>query len=523
MMRLRRCGLFRRDGMAGARWAGVLLLAFGSAAVQAQENTAAVAPSWTIKPTANLDFTATDNATPGRGEKRDEFITRVSPGVRIEAASARLKGSLAYQWHQNFYANNSVPDGDQQSLRADGRLELVEQLLFVDASANIAQQPISAFGTQGVGNELANANRSETTSWQWSPYLKGNLGSTLQYEMRYRFLQTDTKAGVQAQYGDTLNHTWSGRLGGATPLARLGWSVSAEQQNIEVGTRSELRSERLLGSLDYRIDARIKLSLLAGGESDNYNLAELRSRRNVGAGFEWTPTERTLLSLQHQRRSYGDDFNLIFNHRTALSSWRLSDSRSVVLPGQQNATAPTSAAYALLDQQLSRAYPDAAERAGVVMQTLQQLGISADALVYGNLFSAQPFIQRRQEASMTLTGANNTVTLTLQRSTSDRLGTGVGLVDDFATSANIRQSGLSGSWAHKLSPHSTLTFNTVASRSEGDSAAQETQLKSLSVLLTTRLGHRTSATAGLRQTQFDRTVGEGYDEQALTGSLGFIF
>jgi uncharacterized protein (PEP-CTERM system associated) len=505
--------------------AGFLVTSLFASGLRAQEDPSAAPgrPNWQITPTAAIEVTYTDNVSPGIGVKDSDFITRLAPGIKVEGKSARASGSLVYNWRQSLYADNSRLDNHQHDLRANGKLELVEDWMFLDASGNIAQRSVSAFGTQGIGNELANANRSETSTYAMSPYVKGLLGGKVNYELRYNHAQSSAKTGTLAQYGDTVTQAWTGRLSGATPLTFVGWSFSAEQRNVEIGSLREMRSSNWMGTLDYRIDPQVRLFLNFGRESDNYNLAELKQRTTTGYGVDWAPTERTLLSLKQDRRSYGDSYSATFTHRTALSAWRLSDSRSVSLPAQQLTQAPTSTAAELLNLQLTSTYPDPLERATMVAQLLAQAGIPADALVYGNILSAQAFVQRRQEASVSLTGVNNTVTFTLQRSSSQRLGTGVGITDDFALSSNIRQTGLNGNWAHKLSPHSSLTLSGLTSRSRGDAATQDTRLRSLSLLFTTKLGVHTTATAGLRRTSFDTTGGTGYDEQALTGSLFVTF
>ncbi|MDX9994821.1 MAG: TIGR03016 family PEP-CTERM system-associated outer membrane protein [Rhodocyclaceae bacterium] len=491
----------------------------------AQEEAAAISvkPAWTIKPNVALDVTYTDNVNPaGGGTKQSDFITRVAPGITVDGKSARASGRLDFKWQESFYADNSRYDNQQTSLAATGKLELVENWMFIDASGNIAQRPISAFGTQGIANELVNTNRTETSTYRFSPYIQGHMGGYADYELRYSNTETSANAGVYAANGGTTTEAWSLRLSGDTRLAALGWSLNAERQNVAFGVR-DTRTSRFYGTLEYRIDPQIKLLVNAGRESDNFNLAQNQSRSTSGYGIDWAPTERTLLALRQDQRSYGDSYSINVTHRSALSAWRFTDSRSVSLPSQQMTQAPLSSAYELLNQQLTSQYPDPAERAARTLEQLALLGIQADALVYGNLMSLQAFEQRRQEASVSLTGANNTVTFTLQRSASSRIGNAAGLVDDFTASSNIRQSGFSGNWAHKLSPHTALTFNALNSRSRGDAATQETRLRSYSLSLSTKLGVHTSATAGLRQTSFDNTGGTSYDEQAVTGSLVVSF
>lgn len=495
-----------------------------SAHAQEDSTAATLKPNWQIVPSVGAEVTYTDNVTPGSGPKSSDFITRLSPGVQIDGKSARASGSLAYNWQQYLYADNSRLDNHQQSLRANGKLELIEQWMFLDASGNIAQRSASAFGTQGVGNELVNANRTETSAYQWSPYIQGQLGGKTSYELRYNNIHTSANTGVVSDYGGTTSEVWSARLAGATPLTLLGWSLYTDRQNVELGSTRKFESSRFTGTLEIRIDPQVRLFVDAGRESDNYSLAEWQRRDTSGYGVDWAPTERTLLSLKQDRRSYGDSHNYTFTHRTALTAWRLSDTRSVSLPGQQLTQAPISTAYDLALQYFSF-IADPAERAAMASALLAALRIPADSLVYGNILSSQAMIQRRQEASVVLIGANNTVTLTLQKSSSQRLGAASSVLpgDDFGLTSNIRQTGVSGSWAHKLTPDSALTLNALTSRSSGDTSNLDTRLRSVQLLFTTKLGMKTTASAGVRRNSFDNSYGTSYDENAVTGALFMTF
>ncbi len=240
---------------------GILLGLTGSGAIHAQEDPVAISgkPSWLITPTASASVTMTDNAHPGQGQKQSDFITSLTPGVRIDGKGGRVSGNLAFSWQQNLYANESRYNNDQTSLAATGKAELIEQWLFLDAGANIAQRPTSVFSTQSVGNELVNDNRSATTSFQWSPYIQGRFASSVDYELRFRNTQTTADTGVYSTASGVDAQTWSGRLSGATPFSLLGWSVNAENQLVQFGSNRDTKSSRLYGTLDYRIDPQVKL------------------------------------------------------------------------------------------------------------------------------------------------------------------------------------------------------------------------------------------------------------------------
>lgn len=498
--------------------------------VHAQEERGAGAakPSWLITPSVAGSLTLTDNARPGQGQKQGDVITSVTPAIRVDGKGGRVSGNLNFSWQQNFYANESRYNNDRMSLAATGKAELVEQWLFMDASANIAQTPNSVFATQTVGNELVNDNRGTTTSYQWSPYIQGFLGGSIGYELRYRNSQTSGDTGVYATGSGVDSQAWSGRLSGGTPLALLGWSLSAEDQRTRFAAR-DTKSNRVLGTLEYRFDPQLKFNASAGQESDNYSNFDLQSRTVSGYGLDWAPTERSKLSIKKERRSFGDGHSFSFEHRTALTAWKLVDSKNAVVPAQQFTNAPLATAYDLFYALLGNdplLRDDPVARALATSQLLQGLGIPANSLIYGNIATSQPFIQRQQQASLSLIGANNTVTFTAQRSSNTRIGTGVGLpADDFLNSQNIRQSGFSGSWAHKLSPHSSLTLNALTSRSQGDLATQDTRLRSLSLLYTTKLGARTTASLGVRQNNFDNSAAatSDYTENAITGTLSASF
>lgn len=491
--------------------------------VESEQSTAQPRPNWLITPSVSVEGTYTDNVNLSPNKKAD-FITRLSPGITLDGKSGRASASLNYQWQHYAYANDSSRGGNQRSLAAKGQLELVDQWLFLDASHNISQQSVSAFGTQNAGNGLINSNRTETAGYSISPYIQGRLANVVDYQLRYSGTHTSSDSGALSGGTAATTQAWNGRLSGATPLALLGWSLNVDRQKIHNTNGFDSRSDHAFGTLTYQIDPQIRLSASAGRESDNFtSTTTLQKRTTTGFGLDWAPTERTSLSLKKDRNAAGNGHSIDFTHRTALSAWKYSDSRSVVIPTPQMTLARAGTAFDLVYRQLaSTPFADATARASAANSVLALLGIPADLPIFGSLMTSQPYIQRRQQASVALMGANNTVIFSVDRSDNERIGTGIGLADDFALNTDIRQSGFNASWAHKLTPHAALTLNASKSRSTGSSGL-ETSNNAWSLLLTTQLGVKTSASVGLRQNHFSSTTGNGYDEQALTGAMQFKF
>ncbi len=470
-------------------------------------------PNWQITPSIGIEGTYTDNVNLTANNRQSDFVTRISPGLRIEGQSARASGNLNYQWQQYVYAESSARNNQQKSLAANGRLELVEQWLFLDASHNTSQQAVSAFGTQGVGNELINSNRTEVASYRLSPYIQGRLANVADYQLRYSGTHTSSDSGALSGGNSATTQAWNGQLSGVTPLSLLSWAVNVDNMDISHSRGFKSQNDRVYGTLTYLIVPQVRLSVSAGSESDNYLAGVERKKSTTGIGFEWAPTERTKVALRKDRRSFGDSYSADFTHRTALSAWKLSDSRNVRVPTADMAQASIARNYDYFYQLLPPSLNP--EDRAALAQALAGLQPTI-------ALTSQAFIDRRQMASFALIGVNNTVTFALDRSNSQRIGAGLGLVDDFTLSPEIRQTGFNTNWAYKMTPNEVLTLTALTSRSIG-SGNLETRLKSLSLRLTTRLGAKTSASVGLRQTNFDNTNGTNYDEQALTGAVLFRF
>ncbi|HEY8857310.1 MAG TPA: TIGR03016 family PEP-CTERM system-associated outer membrane protein [Rugosibacter sp.] len=482
-------------------------------------------PAWRIVPSISTDLTYTDNVRLVSSGKQSDLVTRVGPGILVEGRGGHVTGSFDFRWQQYAYLNDSKRNNEQKSLNANGKLELIDQWLFIDGRGSISQQPISAFGTQSVNNDLVNANRTETSSYQWSPYIQGRLWNSSDYMLRYTGSRTKSGQGELSVGSGNTSRAWDGRLSGTTSLASLGWSVDLQRQQQDRSTARKTESKRVTGSLQYLIDPQVRLRGTLGRESDNYGSTQSQSRMVRGLGVEWAPTERTNVTLYKEKRSFGDSYNAEFTHRTGLTAWKLSESKSVNTPTDQNFNSSLNSAFDLLNLQLTSSIPDPIARAQQVNLLLQQAGIPPDAQAFGSIVTSRIYISRRKEASFILTGATNIVTLSADRSDNQLLGTGGTLADDFSLSPNIQQSGFTTSWAHKLSPDMAVTLNGRRSRNTGSTANLETRVNSLSLLLTTKLGPKTSATVGVRRTHSvaDSATANSYDEKALTGSLFVTF
>lgn len=472
--------------------------------------------SWSIVPRISLRETLTDNVAPSSGVKRSDQITEVSPGVRIDANGARLKFFLDYQLRELLYAQDSDRRNTQNYLNSFGTLEAIENWLFVDVSGVVTQQVISPFRAQPASNVTVDPNRVETSRFRASPYIRGNFSGHADYELRYSRASTQSSSNLVA---DLDTEEWSGRLAGSNTQALVGWALEGSRRNIDYSNGRNNEADRLRALLSYRLGQDFRVSVSGGQEANNYASTTKETHDTHGYGFDWLPSERTRVSAFRERRFFGNGHTVSVNHRTPLTAFRFSDSRDVTALPNRLAIVGMGSIYDLMFTQLASSVPDPIERARYLENLLTQFGIPADTVVTQGFMTSRVVLQRRQEMSFALRGARNVLTLTGVRTESEGLGSIAGANDIFASARNIRQRGFSINLAHLLTPLSTL--NVTASRqntSTSSGSTISTELKSLYVGVTSRIGPRSTASLGARRTLFDSPL-IPYAEKALIASF----
>jgi uncharacterized protein (PEP-CTERM system associated) len=289
------------------------------------------------------------------------------------------------------------------------------------------------------------------------------------------------------------------------------------------------------GLLFYRFTPEWKFSVSAGSESNNYVSSSQQTWATHGFGLDWVPSERTQVSAFRESRFFGEGHSLTISHRMPLSAIKYTDTRDVSVLPPQLATVGLGNMYDLLFSMWESAIPDPILRAAFVNAFLAHNNIPANMPVVGGFMSSQASLMRNQQLSYMLRGARNTLTLALNRSQNDQLGTGLGS-GDFALTSSIRQQGLTVLLSHQLTGLSDLSLMASRSRSMGGSlpitgfllstaasgANLETTQTMLSTSLSTRLSPKTTAVVTLRRTIAESTT-TSYTENAAVGAVSFQF
>jgi len=472
---------------------------------------------FSIVPSISITETLTDNSGLTSSNRRSDLITQVSPGLRITSTGGRVRGFLDYALSGVLYARGSASNEFQNFLSAAANVEAVENWAYVDVASSISQQVVSAFGTRSTDPSLTNPNQTETRTFSLSPYVRGTLAGAADYEARLTRSSTSNDA---ASASDVTTTQASLRIGQRSSLAKLGWSADASHQVVDFSAGRQTENDQIRGVLSYAIDPELRFSAIGGYEANNYVSLDKEGHRIWGLGADWTPSERTRLSASTEDRFFGKSHSLVFQHRSARTAWTFSDTRDVSTGFDQPTLGTRGTAFDLFFSLFASQQPDPLLRARLVEEFLLAAGIPRDAVIFSGSSASAVTLQRRQEVSLALLGLRDTVVLSASQSKASRLDSVVVVSDDFANGNVVRERGLNATWSHRLTPQTALSVTGSISRASGTVGNQSTNLRTIFLAWSGRLGPRTSFSLGARRAAF-RGSSEPYDETAVTATLSF--
>lgn len=488
---------------------------------------------WRLEPSIGLDETWSDNINLlPKGQERSDFVTTISPALRVTRYGSKLTASMFYQPSLLYYANGTNGSSVRNFLNALGNATLVENLLYFDAQASISQQYISPFGAQGstVNNS---GNRAEQRTFGLGPSLRSRFGNDFSYQLGYRFTSSsaDNSLFATSRIGQIYGSVSSG-----TSFRDIGVGLNYSRTDQDFGARGQIITQSIGTTLSYQLQPTFRVRVGGGYDRNEYPTSGQPDLAGpaYNAGFDWVPSQRTNLNVTFGKRYFGPTANVAFrtsSPRYALTATYLRDQTT---SAQSGLTVVNSPYFTLADQYLQPFIADPVARAQAAYVLLAQAGLSPFAAA--NFLSNQLYLQKRAEVSLALFGLRNTVTFNAFRNESQVLSNLQIEFDVFSQANNIRQTGFGVNWSHKLGPRTTANLgvtrtHNVALSGSGDTTSRIIQLsatrqiqKTLSGTLTYRNVNQTgdpgnASTIGGFNTFYARS----YRENAVLGSLRLTF
>lgn len=480
----------------------------------------AVSTAWaqqrgtTVTASFGATQTFTDNRNLSASDPQAESITTVSPGIRISSRSGRVQGSLDYSLSGVVYARDSSANSIQNTLAASGTAELVDQWAFLDASASIGQQVISAFGTQSTSNSGRNPNSTEQRTFSVSPYVRGRLFGAVNYNAR---LTSTVSRSSGSAAGDQSSQNASVGINGGT--GKLGWSLDANRSisDYEAGRRTT--EDRAVASLNFQADAELRFTLRGGIERNDVITATSQDTKTWGGGVTWIPGPRTQFSLEGDRRYFGNSHSLSFSHRMRRSAVTYTDSGSAT--DTTSFVGVTSTTYDLFFAQFASLEPDPVLRDVLVRNFLRAAGLDPNERLTGGFLSAAVSVQRSRNLSLSVQGQRISGVLSVFATSTNRLDKVSGAQDDLSQGGTLRQHGLTASLSHRLSPTSAVVATVSEQRTGSSGGIAGNNLRSASLTWSDQLGPRSSLSFSGRHTRAGGAT--GYNESTVTATYSQTF
>lgn len=474
--------------------------------------TGAPAQTWRTSANASLTQTYTNNVNSDAGSQTTgDWVTSLGAGFRVNGKGARvqLDASVAASWQ--IYAGETQNNSIAPSVSLFGSVEAVENFFFVDASAQVTTSFLSPFGPQPSSIVNATGNRYVSQTYSVSPYIRGVLGSSnISYQVRNDNIWT-----VSSSFGNSSNstpNTYGNRLNASlvSELRPVGWTLEYDRFEYDSGlptTNSITQVARLI--VGYQIDPQLQVSGRVGYEDNRFPDVQAQDTRGsiYGAGFQWSPTERTQVGGFWEEQFFGSAFSWRVSHRLPNAAISANFSRGLTSFPQLALLIPAGVTVTqFLDAAFTTRIPDAAERALAVQEFLARTGLPPTLAAPVNVYGTTISLQNVQNLSVVLVGVRNSLTFTVFNVESSSVGaSGEALPPAFLVGQNNTQTGVGVGFSHQLTGFTSLTANaTYSTTRANDSAVDDFRSNNFNanVNVSTRLSPKTTATAGVSYTLF---------------------
>lgn len=461
------------------------------------------------------------------GREDSDLILEVSPYISATSNNPRASYNVFYQMRNFLRVGESDLTLFRHALNGNGSFALVDDRLWIDASAFMGTINASPTGALSTDPGSAFSNTANVRHFSVSPWYQDAFGRIATYQLRYTLAHT----GGNSDFATArVSHTASAEVNGIPTGSPWNWRWYGNMQRREFDNNLD-RDRRASGAaLYYTVNPELRVY----GAIDYEQIDGLVNENGddfgygPGAGFDWTPSQRTTVSGSISDRYYGTVGNLNASHTLHNSTFGLRYSRSVLTSAD--------ASLLLFDP---RSITSGGFGFGGTNPVLGSLISSGIVLPPGTVFTQGLFtdaavLDRRVTAFWGLRGARNSLTLTgwaSNRESTTELGATTAIVGIRGTSTiggvfsgEIRERGYAANLQHRLDGRSSFTVALDRRRTHSPTAGFESQLTTMRVSYQTWLTSDMAGFAGVRRTiQSGNGLSARYDENAIYGGVDMRF
>ena len=285
----------------------------------------ASAEVWRVTPRLTVEESYNSNIDLApKGQEKSDFVTTVSPGASVRGSGRRLQLNFDYDPEQVFFLKNSDENELRQQFRGLTSAELLEQLLFFEASGSVNQQFTNNTGAIGGTTATTSNNLSTVQTYTLGPVVRNHLGTFADTEARYTFSAVTVDGD---DVSDTTTNALSFLMRSGRDFSTIGWTFTANASEAErsggVGTFDGTKTERQLAKLDTQYALNSSLSLLAGAgyeKIEDPTLNEQPDGEIWDLGFQYRPNSVSSGRFTAGQRFDGANYNLDVDYRPSPST-----------------------------------------------------------------------------------------------------------------------------------------------------------------------------------------------------------
>jgi uncharacterized protein (PEP-CTERM system associated) len=280
-----------------------------------------LAGEWSLTPTLSARTELTDNVGQAPDNaKESALILGVTPGFSLNyKGSSRLKADVTYSLTgvERFKEKSGNSSDLNHNLGARANAEIVDQLFFVDANANVSQVLTSLLGSPG-GGTLDTGNLTTVGTYLLSPYLTKRFGTFATGLVRY----TSSGALFQNNAGSNINaNTLTAALNSGSRFNDLSWALNYSLRDAQVHNGDSNTFEHYDATAGYALTRKIRAFGTVGYDNNHYPSLTKTSGPSWSAGLGWSPSRLTSMDASFGHSYFGNNYGAHFSHRSHFSTW----------------------------------------------------------------------------------------------------------------------------------------------------------------------------------------------------------
>jgi uncharacterized protein (PEP-CTERM system associated) len=474
----------------------------------------ASALDWRFEPSIDASATLTDNAGHAASDESEALILRVAPGFTLRSVdSRRVQAGMRYGLSGVARFGDDQNDSIFHNLNAFGKAELVDDFVFIDASARVSQELIDLLGSPADAS-IDDNNRATVGTYSVSPYVRKRLGTFADTELRYTASGAIFENDVA---GTSTVNAVAARLTSGTRFDDMSWSVDYSLRDATNRDDVDTTFESASLTLGYALTRKFRVFGTAGQEWNDY--PHIAGTDIDGAfysvGFGWSPSRRTSIEASVGDRYLGNTYSLTASHRTRVTNWNVSYAEDLSDLTQFLQNSGTVYDYLCLGPDGSLA---------LVENWPYNFPPSPDCLAFGGTpglvydLRSGVFIAKTLRAGVSWNLRKLTYALTY--SDSRRIYTAV----DAEDRTNSLGASVSYRMTAKTSANAAVTLTRTQVPTPLATIARDDDLMALSIGVNHRFSDKLNGALIFRHTQRDSNVAASdYDENSLTGSVNLRF